>query len=106
MLWPWLRWHLRHLRRPMFEHRRHCTAVERSCHGIRSEGAVGVQAVLEGNYRGQLAILAELVGAETDRVHALEGIVIDNYLFGVAAIGPGGHESMVSYPTRTAIRRR
>ena len=29
----------------------------------------------------------------------LEGIVIDNYLFGVAAVGKDGHESIVSYPT-------
>lgn len=29
----------------------------------------------------------------------LEGIVIDNYLFGVAAVGENGHESIVSYPT-------
>jgi len=30
--------------------------------------------------------------------HTLEGIVIDNYLFGVAAVGENGHESMVAYP--------
>ena len=29
----------------------------------------------------------------------LEGIVIDNYLFGVAAVGKDGHESIASYPT-------
>ncbi len=29
----------------------------------------------------------------------LEGIVIDNFLFGVAAVGKDGHESIVSYPT-------
>lgn len=29
----------------------------------------------------------------------LEGIVIDNYLFGVSAVGKDGHESMVSYPS-------
>jgi len=29
----------------------------------------------------------------------LEGIVIDNFLFGVAAVGEDGHESIVSYPT-------
>jgi len=29
----------------------------------------------------------------------LEGIVIDNYFFGVAAIGPDGHESPVAFPT-------
>ena len=31
--------------------------------------------------------------------HTLKGIVIDNFLFGVAAVGADGHESMVSYPT-------
>jgi hypothetical protein len=30
--------------------------------------------------------------------YTLEGIVIDNYLFGVAAVGKNGHESLVSYP--------
>lgn len=30
--------------------------------------------------------------------YTLEGIVIDNYLFGVAAVGKDGHESVVSYP--------
>ncbi len=29
----------------------------------------------------------------------LEGIVIDNYLFGVAAVGQDGHESVISYPS-------
>lgn len=29
----------------------------------------------------------------------LEGIVIDNYLFGVSAVGKDGHESVVSYPS-------
>jgi hypothetical protein len=35
----------------------------------------------------------------------LEGIVIDNYLFGVAAVGKNGNESLVSYP-RTLIPRK
>ncbi|MEN8798204.1 MAG: M28 family metallopeptidase, partial [Flavobacteriaceae bacterium] len=30
--------------------------------------------------------------------HTLEGIVIDNYYFGVAAVGDGGHESVVVFP--------
>lgn len=30
--------------------------------------------------------------------HTLEGIVIDNYFFGVAAVGDGGHESVVVFP--------
>lgn len=29
----------------------------------------------------------------------LEGIVIDNYLFGVSAVGKDGHESVVTYPS-------
>lgn len=29
----------------------------------------------------------------------LEGIVIDNYLFGVAAVGKDGHESVISFPS-------
>ncbi len=29
----------------------------------------------------------------------LEGIVIDNYLFGVSAVGKDGHESVVAYPS-------
>jgi Zn-dependent M28 family amino/carboxypeptidase len=34
----------------------------------------------------------------------LEGIIIDNYLFGVAAVGKDGNESVVAFPT--GIRRR
>ena len=30
--------------------------------------------------------------------HTLEGIVIDNFFFGVAAVGRGGHESVVVFP--------
>lgn len=30
----------------------------------------------------------------------LEGIVVDNYFFGVAAVGENGHESIVSFPSR------
>lgn len=33
--------------------------------------------------------------------HELEGIVIDNFLFGVASVGANGHESIVSFPTGT-----
>ncbi|MAD96730.1 MAG: peptidase M28 [Flavobacteriaceae bacterium] len=31
--------------------------------------------------------------------HVLEGIVIDNFFFGVASVGENGHESIVSFPT-------
>lgn len=37
--------------------------------------------------------------------YTLENIVIDNYLFGLAAVNKNGHESVVVYP-RTLIRRR
>lgn len=37
------------------------------------------------------------VGSQTETT--LEGIVIDNFFFGVAAVGPDGHESPVSFPT-------
>lgn len=30
--------------------------------------------------------------------YTLDGIVIDNYLFGVASVGPDGHESVVAFP--------
>ena len=43
------------------------------------------------------------VGARTS--FTLEGLVIDNYLFGVAAVGADGNESPVAYP-RGQIRRR
>jgi len=36
----------------------------------------------------------------------LKGIVIDNYLFGVASVGKNGHESIVAYPTTLIPRRR
>lgn len=35
----------------------------------------------------------------------LEGLVIDNYLFGVAAVGRDGNESLVSFPTGRMRRR-
>jgi hypothetical protein len=36
----------------------------------------------------------------------LDGIVIDNYLFGVAAVGRDGNESVVSFPSAQLRRRR
>ena len=41
---------------------------------------------------------SKFVGKTTDAT--LTGIVIDNYLFGVAAVGIDGHESPVVYPTK------
>ena len=35
----------------------------------------------------------------------LEDLVIDNYLFGVAAVGADGNESLVSFPTSQLPRR-
>lgn len=46
---------------------------------------------------------SRLVGSDVNE-YTLEGIVIDNYLFGVASVSENGHESMVSYP-RGLIRR-
>ena len=36
----------------------------------------------------------------------LEKVVIDNYLFGVVAVGKDGHESVVAYPNTLIPRRR
>ncbi len=47
---------------------------------------------------------SRLISSELNE-YTLEGIVIDNYLFGVAAVGEDGHESIVSYPSGL-IRRR
>ena len=38
------------------------------------------------------------VREKIDRAHGNEGIVIDNYLFGVAAVGTNGTESVVVFP--------
>jgi len=40
---------------------------------------------------------SRFVGADINN-YTLNGIVIDNFLFGVAAVGKNGHESMVTYP--------
>ncbi len=36
----------------------------------------------------------------------LKNVVIDNFLFGVVAVGKDGHESLISYPTTLIPRRR
>ena len=46
---------------------------------------------------------ARWVGDATS--HTLEGLVIDNYLFGVAAVGRDGNESVISFPTGQIPRR-
>lgn len=38
------------------------------------------------------------------RTFTLEGVVIDNYLFGVAAVGKDGHESVVAFPSGVIFR--
>ncbi|APG59748.1 M28 family metallopeptidase [Christiangramia salexigens] len=42
---------------------------------------------------------SRFVGEVTE--YTLEGIVIDNYLFGVVAVGKNGHESLVEFPSGT-----
>ncbi len=47
---------------------------------------------------------ARFVGNVTE--FELEGMVIDNYLYGVAAVGENGHESLVVFPTGQIPRGR
>lgn len=47
---------------------------------------------------------SRFVGQVTE--YTLENIIIDNYLFGVAAVGQDGNESVVAYPTSLIPRRR
>lgn len=47
---------------------------------------------------------SRFVGRVTE--YTLENIIIDNYLFGVAAVGKDGNESVVAYPTSLIPRRR
>lgn len=47
---------------------------------------------------------SKFVGNVTE--HTLKNVVIDNYLFGVVAVGKDGHESIVAYPTTLIPRRR
>ena len=42
---------------------------------------------------------SRFVGTVTE--FTLENLVIDNYLFGVAAVGTDGNESVVSFPSRS-----
>jgi hypothetical protein len=44
------------------------------------------------------------VGPEVTE-YTLENLVIDNYLFGVAAVGTDGHESLVVFPGGLIPRR-
>jgi len=47
---------------------------------------------------------SKFVGKETNVT--LKGIVIDNYLFGVASVGKNGAESIVQYPRGIIVNRR
>ena len=47
---------------------------------------------------------SKFVGKVTEAT--LKNVVIDNYLFGVVAVGKDGHESLVAYPTTLIPRRR
>ena len=47
---------------------------------------------------------SKFVGKVTEAT--LKNVVIDNYLFGVVAVGEDGHESLVAYPTTLIPRRR
>ncbi|MFK7773470.1 MAG: M28 family peptidase [Saprospiraceae bacterium] len=47
---------------------------------------------------------SKFVGKVTEAT--LKNVVIDNYLFGVVAVGKDGHESLISYPTTLIPRRR
>ena len=47
---------------------------------------------------------SRMVGKVTE--YTLENVVIDNFLFGVAAVDKNGHESVVAYPTTLIPRRR
>ncbi|MCB0578495.1 MAG: M28 family peptidase [Phaeodactylibacter sp.] len=47
---------------------------------------------------------SRFVGRVTE--YTLKNIIIDNYLFGVAAVGKDGNESVVAYPTSLIPRRR
>ena len=47
---------------------------------------------------------SRFVGKSTE--YTLENIIIDYYLFGVAAVSKDGNESVVAYPTSLIPRRR
>ncbi len=47
---------------------------------------------------------SKFVGKVTEAT--LKNVVIDNFLFGVVAVGKDGHESLVAYPTTLIPRRR
>ena len=42
----------------------------------------------------------KFIYVENTTEHTLKGIVLDNYFFGVSAVGKNGHESVVSFPTK------
>ncbi len=63
----------------------------------KAEGAIGYK-IYWRDTTSPTWDYARYVG-DTDRF-TLEGIVIDNYLFGVASVGANGHESPVTFPQK------
>lgn len=61
------------------------------------EGAKGYKLYFRDTTAPQWQYSREVSANLTE--YTLEGIVIDNYLFGVAAIGDDGHESLVVFPS-------
>jgi Zn-dependent M28 family amino/carboxypeptidase len=64
----------------------------------KMEGAVGYR-IYWRDTTSPTWDMSRYVG-DTDS-YTLEGIVIDNYFFGIAAIGEDGHESVVVFPNKT-----
>jgi hypothetical protein len=66
-----------------------------------SPGAIGYRIVWRETWASDWQF-SKVVGPDTSAV--LPDLSIDDYVFGVAAIGPGGHESLVSAYTQTPRR--
>ena len=74
---------------------------------VRPSTALSWQAADDPNVAGYVVYWRETTAPQwqyrrfVGRVdtHTLEGIVIDNFLFGVAAVGPDGNESQVVFPS-------
>jgi len=71
-------------------------------HWQASPGAVGYRVVWRETWSPDWQFQVE-VGNVTE--YTLPDISIDDYVFGVAAVGPGGHESLVSAYVRPPRRR-
>ena len=66
------------------------------------EGATSYKLYFRDTTSPQWQYVREVSGDLTE--FTLEGIVIDNYLFGVAAVGENGHESLVVFPSEVVRR--